>query len=116
VPFHYYIEGLAVNELAHVIVSCTNSDFLKFPPPPNMNCGEYMTNFFLYGAPGYINNASATDVCDYCPFKSGKEFYTMRFDWSEDNKWRNVGILFGFFFFNVIVFIILVYLKRKPRR
>ncbi|KAI8885476.1 hypothetical protein K501DRAFT_293450 [Backusella circina FSU 941] len=116
VPFHYYIEGLAVNELEHVVVQCTNSDLLKFSPPPSMDCGEYMTNFFLYGAPGYITNASATDECEYCPFKSGKEFYTMRFDWSENHKWRNVGILFGFFAFNVIVFIILVYLKRKPRR
>ncbi|GAA5817043.1 hypothetical protein MFLAVUS_010579 [Mucor flavus] len=117
-PFHYYIEGLAVNELQNLVVDCKQEDLLKFNVPPNMTCGEYTENFFAYGAPGYIDNPQATspDMCGYCTFKSGKEFYSSRFDWSENHKWRNFGIVVGFFIFNVIVFLTLVYFRRKPRR
>jgi ABC-type multidrug transport system permease subunit len=117
-PFHYYIEGLAVNELEHLTVVCTDDDLLKFSPPPGQTCGEYMANFFSYGAPGYIANPNATQpgMCGYCPYKSGPEFYSSRFEWDAAHKWRNFGILVAFFGFNVIVFLLLVYLRRKPIR
>ncbi|CAO3650950.1 unnamed protein product [Mucor hiemalis] len=117
-PFHYYIEGLAVNELSSLTVKCTQEDLLRFNAPPGQTCGEYTKNFFAYGAPGYLDNpnASAPEMCGYCTFKSGSEFYGSRFEWSVDHKWRNLGILIAFFAFNVIVFLGLVYLRRKPRR
>ncbi|CAO3658990.1 hypothetical protein G6F70_000758 [Rhizopus microsporus] len=117
-PFHYYIEGLAVNELSGTTVRCTDSDLVKFYPPPNMTCGEYTKNYFTYGAPGYIANPDAMqpDMCGYCTFSSGKEFYYTRFGWDEAHKWRNFGILIAYFAFNSIVFLMFVYLRRKPRR
>jgi ABC-type multidrug transport system ATPase subunit len=117
-PFHYYIEGLAVNELEHLEVVCRESDLIQFAPPPGQTCGQYTQNYFSYGAPGYISNPNATspELCGYCTFKSGKEFYSTRFQWDEGHKWRNFGILVAYFAFNVITFLALVYLKRKPRR
>ncbi|KAG2208507.1 hypothetical protein INT47_010203 [Mucor saturninus] len=117
-PFHYYIEGLAVNELGNLKVTCRQEDLLKFNVPAGQTCGEYTKNFFSYGAPGYIDNpqAVAPDMCGYCTFNSGPEFYESRFGWSADHKWRNFGILCGFFAFNVIVFLGLVYARRKPMR
>lgn len=117
-PFHYYIEGLAVNELGDLKVNCNDGDLLRFSAPPGQTCGEYTANFFSYGAPGYIANPNATspEMCGYCTFSSGPEFYESRFDWSADNKWRNFGILVAYFAFNIILFIGLVYVFRKPRR
>jgi ABC-type multidrug transport system ATPase subunit/ABC-type multidrug transport system permease subunit len=117
-PFHYYIEGLTVNELRDLVVDCSDGDLLRFSPPPNMTCGEYTENYFAYGAPGYIANPNATqpEQCGYCTFKSGKEFYSTRFGWDESHRWRNFGILVAYFAFNVMVFVSLVYLRRKPRR
>ncbi|KAI9278738.1 ABC-2 type transporter-domain-containing protein [Phascolomyces articulosus] len=115
-PFHYYIEGLAVNELADLPVICNDADFVKFTPPAGQTCGEYTANFFSYGATGYIEDTNATDVCNYCSYSSGKEYYTTMYHWSADNKWRNLGILICYFAFNVMVFLALCFWKRKGRR
>ncbi|KAI8969248.1 ABC-2 type transporter-domain-containing protein [Mycotypha africana] len=117
-PFHYYIEGLTVNELAHLKITCTDQDLLRFTPPPGQTCGEYTANFFASGATGYIANPDAMqpEQCGYCTFKSGPEFYETTIGWNAANKWRNFGILIAYAVFNVIVFITLVYLRRKPRR
>ncbi|CEI98981.1 hypothetical protein RMCBS344292_13076 [Rhizopus microsporus] len=117
-PFHYYVEGLMVNELENFVVKCSDEDLLRFSPPPGQTCGEYTRNFFSSGAPGYIANPNATqpEQCGYCTYKSGVEFYEMNMGWSAAHKWRNLGILFAFFFFNIFLFLILVYFKRKARR
>ncbi|KAF1807145.1 ABC-2 type transporter-domain-containing protein [Mucor lusitanicus] len=117
-PFHYYIEGLAVNELADLQVECSDEDLLKFPPPPGQTCGQYMANFFSNGATGYVANPDAVqpEQCGYCTYKSGPEFYETGMQWSASHKWRNFGILIAFFIFNVFVFILVVYLRRKGRR
>ncbi|KAI8062097.1 ABC-2 type transporter-domain-containing protein [Gongronella butleri] len=117
-PFHYYIEGLTVNELETLVVECSDSDLIKFSPPPGQTCGQYMQNFFAMGSPGYIANPDAMqpEQCGYCSFSNGPQFYESRFQWSADDKWRNFGILTAFFIFNVFVFIGLVYWKRRDRR
>ncbi|KAG0937676.1 hypothetical protein G6F57_007352 [Rhizopus arrhizus] len=115
-PFHYYVEGLIVNELADFKVVCKEEDLLRFTPPPGQTCGEYTQNFFAYGATGYIANPDATDQCGYCTYESGKEFYETNMGWNAINKWRNLGVLIAFFIFNILLFLVLVYFKRKPRR
>jgi ABC-type multidrug transport system ATPase subunit/ABC-type multidrug transport system permease subunit len=117
-PFHYYIEGLAVNELADLIVECSDEDLLRFFPPPGQTCGQYMTNFFASGGSGYIANPDAMqpEQCGYCTYTSGAQFYELGMQWNAAHKWRNFGILIGFFIFNVVVFILLVFWKRKGKR
>ncbi|KAI8969237.1 ABC-2 type transporter-domain-containing protein [Mycotypha africana] len=117
-PFHYYIEGLTVNELEHLKITCTEQDLLRFTPPPGQTCGEYTANFFASGATGYIANPDATqpEQCGYCTFKSGPEFYETMLGWSAANKWRNFGILIVFLMFNIVVFLALVYMKRRALR
>ncbi|KAI8092617.1 ABC-2 type transporter-domain-containing protein [Halteromyces radiatus] len=118
-PFHYYIEGLTVNELEHMTVVCSDEDLVRFPPPPGQTCGQYTQNFFSSPlTPGYLANPDAMqpEQCGYCSYSNGPQFYESRFGWSAANKWRNFGILTAFFVFNVIVFIGLVYWKRKGRR
>ncbi|KAI9013955.1 ABC-2 type transporter-domain-containing protein [Phycomyces nitens] len=117
-PFHYYIEGLSVNELEHLKIVCTQDDLLWFPPPPGQTCGKYMANYFSFGGPGYISNPNATqpEQCGYCNYKSGVEYYSTIYGWDARNKWRNSGILAGYVIFNVIAFLGLVYWNRKGRR
>ncbi|KAI9314324.1 ABC-2 type transporter-domain-containing protein [Dichotomocladium elegans] len=114
-PFHYFVEGLATNELHSIDVRCNENDFVKFTPPTGQTCGEYMAPYLTYG-PGYVDNPNATDLCNYCTYKSGTEFYTLAFEWDVSHKWRNLGIIAGFFGFNMIVFLGLVYWKRTGRR
>lgn len=97
-------------------VICKDRDLVKVTPPPGQTCGEYMSNFFSYGAPGYIANPNATDVCGYCPYSSGAQYYSLNFGFDAANKWRNLGVIISFFAFNVIVFLALCFWRRKERR
>ncbi|KAG1471749.1 hypothetical protein G6F56_001944 [Rhizopus delemar] len=117
-PFHYYVEGLIVNELSNSKVTCTSDDLLRFTPPSGQTCEEYTRNFFSFGATGYIANPEATqpDQCEYCIYNNGEEFFESNMEWSASNKWRDLGVLISFFVFNILLFITVVYFKRKPRR
>ncbi|KAI9491802.1 ABC-2 type transporter-domain-containing protein [Zychaea mexicana] len=115
-PFHYVMEGFAVNELKNLPVVCNNGDLFKFAPPPNQTCGEYMADFFANGGSGYITNSNSTTQCEYCTYTTAEEYYSGTFGWDAANKWRNFGIIAAFTGFNLLVFSVLVYYKRKARR
>ncbi|KAJ8663054.1 hypothetical protein O0I10_001231 [Lichtheimia ornata] len=115
-PYHYFVEGLVVNELETLPVQCNENDVARFTPPAGQTCGEYMANFFESGGMGYVVDPNATDICAYCNYQSGKVYYETNFDWSADNKWRDLGIIAGIAGFNVVVFTILCYWKRKAKR
>ncbi|KAI7876976.1 hypothetical protein K492DRAFT_210004 [Lichtheimia hyalospora FSU 10163] len=115
-PLHYFVEGLAVNEMSDLPIICNDRDLVKFPPPAGQTCGDYMADFFNSGATGYLDNPNATDMCGYCNYQSGEEYYSSSFGWSSANKWRNLGIIAGITGFNILVFFGLCYLKRTARR
>ncbi|KAG2197666.1 hypothetical protein INT47_002373 [Mucor saturninus] len=115
-PYHYVIEGLVVIVMDSVKVTCNEWDFTKIPAPPGVNCGDYMADFFAADGPGYIEDNSAMDMCNYCPYKVGNEFYERRIGWSYDNRWRDFGILCAYYVFNVFAFMVFVFLFRKAKR
>lgn len=91
-PFHYVIEGMLTQLLYSVKVVCNPEEFSRFSPPAGETCGQYLDNFMSM-APGYLENADATEMCEYCPFKEGGE-YAKTFG-MEGNfyGWRGTGIL-----------------------
>jgi ABC-type multidrug transport system permease subunit len=109
------IEGLVVNVMDGVEVHCGDSDFTPIPIPSGSTCGAYMKEFFQYGA-GYIKDENATDMCEYCPYQYGNDFYEQRIGWSFDNRWRDFGILCAYYIFNVFAFMFFVFLFRKAKR
>ncbi|KAI8068628.1 ABC-2 type transporter-domain-containing protein [Gongronella butleri] len=118
-PFHYYIEGLTVNEMNDMAVQCSNEDLIKFLPPAGQTCIQYAAEFLnTTGVTGYLSNpnAVAPEQCGYCLYNTGNEFFESRFGWSFANKWRNFGILLAYLIFNIALVVVLVYLRRKPRR
>jgi len=60
-----------------------------------------MSNFFASGAPGYILD-NATDVCRYCAYKVGDEFY-QALGYEFGNRWRDLGIFAAFIFSNLAI-------------
>ncbi|KAI8332054.1 ABC-2 type transporter-domain-containing protein [Chlamydoabsidia padenii] len=117
-PFHYFIEGLTVNEMENVAIQCTDSDLIRFTPPPGQTCGQYTQSFFSRGATGHISNPDAMqpEQCGYCQYSTGEQFYETNYDWGQNSKWANFGILVLFLCFNISAVVALVYLRRKPRR
>jgi ABC-type multidrug transport system permease subunit len=115
-PYHYLVEGFIVNGLDSVKVVCGDNDFIKIRAPPGETCGSYMADFFADGGLGYIGNPNSTDMCDYCQYSLGNDYYESRIGWNFGNRWRNFGILWVFTLFNVTFFLLCVYLFRKQRR
>ncbi|KAI8147471.1 ABC-2 type transporter-domain-containing protein [Fennellomyces sp. T-0311] len=115
-PFHYVMEGFAVNQLEALTITCRDKDLFKFTPPTNQSCGDYMQDFFSNGGSGYLADPSSTTECEYCTYSTAEDYYSTTFDWHASNKWRNIGIICIYVVFNLIVFGGLVYWKRKARR
>ncbi|KAI9488549.1 ABC-2 type transporter-domain-containing protein [Zychaea mexicana] len=116
VPFHYVVEGLIVNELETLPIEPSSNDLLKFTPPGNQTCGEYMASFFSSGGSGYLVDPSSTTLCEYSTYSTAKEFYTTTYGWDASHKWQNIGIVCIFCVFNVLVCAALIYWRRKARR
>lgn len=53
-----------------------------------MTCGEYTTEFFTSGGPGYVANpeASGDILCNYCQYADGNQ-YLDTLDWSMANRY-----------------------------
>lgn len=100
-PFTRLIGGMVVTELHDLPVVCTAAELNTFPAPAGTNCGDYMANFFDNGGLGYIVN-NATDVCEYCAYKVGDQFYEgLGFDFAY--RWRDLGIFAAFIVSNLVL-------------
>ncbi|KAK9760197.1 ATP-binding cassette transporter snq2 [Basidiobolus ranarum] len=113
-PYHYFLEGFVTTIFNNMVVRCEEADFTRFTPPSGQTCGAYSAEWLKY-ATGYLQDPSATDICKYCEYSSGAEFLRV-FEWSIEHRWRNFGILWVYYAFNVSVFILFVWLNRKPKR
>ncbi|PSN74488.1 hypothetical protein BS50DRAFT_17238 [Corynespora cassiicola Philippines] len=105
-PFTRLIGGMIVTELHNRPVECTPVEFNTFNAPPGQTCGEYLSDFFASGAPGYILD-NATSVCQYCAYKVGDEFYEP-LGYEFKNRWRDFGIFTAFIGSNLIILFLAV--------
>ena len=93
-PFTRLVGGMVVTELHGRPVVCSLKELNIFPAPSGMNCGEYMGEFFRNGGPGYLVD-NATDICRYCAYKVGDQFYEpLGFEFQ--HRWRDLGIMAAF--------------------
>ena len=113
-PYHYVIEGLVAAQLYNTPVSCKPDEFSLFNTPAGQTCGEYAAKF-METATGYIANPDATSECQYCTYEKGQDFYHgLSMDYA--NRWRNVGIMFIYLVFNVIMVIVGIRFLKWNRR
>jgi ATP-binding cassette subfamily G (WHITE) protein 2 (SNQ2) len=124
-PFTRLIGGMIVTELHELPVQCKPEEFNSFQapqgecicclsichrtlltPPLGQDCGSYMSDFFANGAPGYLLN-NATEMCQYCAFKVGDEFYEP-LGYSFSHRWRDLGIFAAFIGSNLIILFLAV--------
>ncbi|KAK2748986.1 hypothetical protein FQN57_007269 [Myotisia sp. PD_48] len=100
-PFTRLVSGMVVTELHDRAVECTSMELNRFTPPSGMDCGSYMEKFFSNGGSGYLVK-NATDMCEYCAYKVGDEFYKV-FGMQFDHRWRDLGIFAAFLGSNLIL-------------
>jgi ATP-binding cassette subfamily G (WHITE) protein 2 (SNQ2) len=105
---------MIVTELHDLKVECKGGEFNQFRAPQGQDCGSYMSDFFSNGGPGYLMD-NATDMCNYCAFKVGDEFY-QPLGYEFANRWRDLGIFIAFIFSNLaILFVAAKYLNFNRR-
>jgi ABC-type multidrug transport system permease subunit len=105
-PFTRLIGGMIVTELHDRPVECTSMEYNRFTAPDGQDCGSYMSDFFSGGAPGYILN-NATNMCEYCAYKVGDQFYEP-LGYEYGNRWRDLGIFIAFIGSNLVILLLAV--------
>ncbi|PRP75001.1 hypothetical protein PROFUN_07394 [Planoprotostelium fungivorum] len=113
-PFHYFLEGVLTTVLSPVTVTCNDRDLLTYNVPPGETCGSYSAAF-LSRATGYVVDPTSTTTCSYCQYSSGQEYYET-LDWSLDHRWRNFGLMWAYWAFNIFAGAFFVWLFRKQSR
>lgn len=88
-PFTYLIEGLVVNALGGIEISCTAEQFNVLTPPAGVDCLAFLEPF-VSARTGYAEVVNG--VCSYCPYKTGDQFFeTLNMSFS--HRYRDAGFL-----------------------
>ncbi|EFX03933.1 ABC multidrug transporter [Grosmannia clavigera kw1407] len=114
-PFNYLMGGLLAPVLWDVNVKCGKKELTTFNPPSGQTCGQYMADFLQSNA-GYVNNASATSNCEYCPYQTGADYaktFNLR---KEYYGWRDTGITALFCLSSYALVIIMMKLRSKKTK
>ncbi|KAJ3194389.1 hypothetical protein HK101_002862 [Irineochytrium annulatum] len=116
-PYHYFIEGLIVNDLHGLALTCDSRSFVNVTAPPTMTCAQYFKPFQSY-APGYLlessNLTALGGYCQYCVVSVGDTFYS-GLSWDYSDRWRNLAILAGYFIFNRIMTLVFISRHKEKR-
>ncbi|CAH7682783.1 pleiotropic drug resistance ABC transporter [Phakopsora pachyrhizi] len=103
-PFTRFVSGLVVNALHDLPVVCKPEEFSLIQPPQGQTCAQW-TQGYVNRSGGYIDNPSESANCRYCQYSVGDQFYEP-LGYSFSNRWRDIGILVLYVFFNLAVMII----------
>src|SRR2546423_637082 len=90
-PFTYMVGGWAGTGLAGRPVHCARNELAVFDPPSGQTCQAYLAPYFHAGAPGHLDNPSATSGCEYCPLSNANQFLAGSNIYPSE-RWRNWGI------------------------
>ncbi|CAI7621495.1 unnamed protein product [Penicillium manginii] len=111
-PVTWWLRGVLSAILPAVQIDCADLEATHFNPPPGSTCQEYAGNFVDNLAKvGYLVNGSATENCQYCPYKTGAE-YMANLNVHEDDKWRCFGIFLAFVIINWALVYFFIYTVR----
>ncbi|KAH9859495.1 hypothetical protein IAQ61_011276 [Plenodomus lingam] len=112
-PFTYLVSGMLSVGLANNVVVCADNEYVRFEPPTNQTCGQYIADY-IDRKGGYINNPMSSAGCEYCAIGDTNQFLeNITSKYSE--AWRNFGILWGYVIFNIFMALFLYWLIRVPK-
>ena len=114
-PFTYLVDGMLSVGLANTQVVCSSIEFVRFNPPSNSTCIQYLESYLQGPLGGYVNNPNATTQCELCPLSDTNKFLSSVAS-SYSNRWRNFGIMWAYVVFNIALALFLYWLARVPRK
>ncbi|KAK4498394.1 hypothetical protein PRZ48_011052 [Zasmidium cellare] len=119
-PFTYLVGGMLGTGVANSATHCADNELLRFNPPVNQTCGEYMSPYIMgttgqMGAGGYITDPTSMSDCAYCTYGDTNVFL-QSLSISYGDSWRDFGIVWGYIVFNAVAAIFLYWLARVPKK
>lgn len=101
-PFTWLVSAIMSTGTHGVPVQCSQAEINIFQPPEGMTCGEYAGEF-ANASMAIVYNLNATNDCQFCQYALA-DVYLGSLNMRYDDRWRNVGLLVVYVFFNVLVF------------
>jgi ATP-binding cassette subfamily G (WHITE) protein 2 (PDR) len=112
-PLTYWSAGIVSKVLHERVVKCAAAEVSTFNPPLGQKCQQYLATY-LYIAPGHLQNPTDTTDCKYCGVTQADQFLAAsNIHCSE--RWRNLGLLWAYIGFNIIVAVATYYVFRVKR-
>ena len=113
-PFTYLVSAVLSTGLSGGNVECSSIELLKVNPPSGQNCSSYLDQYVnLYQA--NLLNPDATSGCQICSIRSTDAFLAQLSIKFSDHR-RNVGLLFVYVGFNIVMALFLYWLVRVPKK
>lgn len=115
-PFTYFFSGVLSVGLGNSHISCSPEEYLRFAPPPSLNCSAYLARY-IESSDGYLTPESMGSITE-CVFCSGDDTNTFleTVSASYGDRWRNLGIFFAYSVFNVAAAVGLFWLTKVPKK
>ncbi|KAJ2907956.1 ATP-binding cassette transporter snq2, partial [Coemansia aciculifera] len=113
-PYHYFIEGVIVNELHDTPIVCKPREFFSFTPAAGQSCQQFAGSF-IASSRGYLDDPASTGSCGYCMYRTGDEYFET-LNWSFAHRWRNFCILLGFIVFNLVFTVFMTRMYKVNKR
>ncbi|KAJ5600815.1 hypothetical protein N7450_001882 [Penicillium hetheringtonii] len=113
-PFTYLVSAMLSTGLAGADATCDDVEYLKFNPPFNQTCAEYMNPYIAGVKTGYILNKEAKSDCLFCTVSKTDDFLG-QIGSSYDDAWRNFGLMWVYIAFNIFGAVFIYWLARVPK-
>jgi ABC-type multidrug transport system permease subunit len=114
-PFTYFFSGVLSVGLGNSHISCSAEEYLHFPPPPSMNCSDYLAPY-IEAFDGYLtpDSMGSTTECVFCSGNDTNIFLkTVSADYND--RWKNFGIFWVYIIFNMAAAPLLFWLTKVPK-
>ncbi|KAH9200926.1 ABC-2 type transporter-domain-containing protein [Zygosaccharomyces rouxii] len=89
-------------------------EYVRFSPPQNKTCGQYMQKYIKSAGTGYLADPSATDECKFCLISKTND-YLRSVSSTYHHRWRNYGIFICYIVFDYAGAVFLYWLARVPK-
>ncbi|KOS41908.1 hypothetical protein ACN38_g7213 [Penicillium nordicum] len=113
-PFTYLVSAMLSTGVSGADAVCEAVEFLKFTPPANQTCEDYMGPYIKMAGTGYLQDPIATAECAFCTV-SKTNSYLLQISSDFADAWRNFGLMWVYIAVNIFGAVFIYWLARVPK-
>ncbi|KGO62913.1 CDR ABC transporter [Penicillium expansum] len=113
-PFTYLVSAMLSTGVSGADAVCEAVEYLKFSPPANQTCGDYMGPYIKMAGTGYLQDPTSTAECAFCSVSKTNSFL-IRISSDFADAWRNFGLMWVYILANIAGALFIYWLARVPK-